>query len=242
MRSLRAAAAARGGLLDVRAAAVVLHGALLAALRKKKGELPLTPRQRALFAAAAAGLTLLAGLMSGLTLGLMSMDLVELEVLVRSGEPRERRHAGGILPLVRRQHFLLVTLLLCNAVAMEALPLCLDRLADPVTAVVISVTAVLLFGEIVPQALCSRYGLAVGYHAAWLVRALMALTAPISWPLSKVLDAALGAEHKVMFRRTQLKALVDIHGAGGGLGGTLTEDEVKVICGALDLTSKTARR
>jgi metal transporter CNNM len=47
---------------------------------------------------------------------------------------------------------------------------------------------------------------------------------------------------QVMFRRTQLKALVDLHGAAEGLGGTLTSDEVKVICGALDLTSKTARR
>jgi hypothetical protein len=46
----------------------------------------------------------------------------------------------------------------------------------------------------------------------------------------------------VLCRRGQLKALVDIHGADEGLGGTLTEDEIKVICGALDLTNKTARR
>jgi metal transporter CNNM len=45
-----------------------------------------------------------------------------------------------------------------------------------------------------------------------------------------------------MFRRTQLKALVDMHGADEGLGGNLTVDEISVICGALDLTSKTARR
>lgn len=45
-----------------------------------------------------------------------------------------------------------------------------------------------------------------------------------------------------MFRRTQLKALVDIHGAHEGMGGTLTGDEIKVICGALDLTAKTARK
>jgi hypothetical protein len=80
------------------------------------------------------------------------------QVLRRSGTPRESKYASGILPLVSNQHFLLVTLLLCNAVAMEALPLFLDRLADPVTAIVISVTAVLVFGEIFPQALCSRCG------------------------------------------------------------------------------------
>jgi metal transporter CNNM len=87
----------------------------------------------------------------------MSFDEVELEVLIRSGSPLEARHANSIMLLIRNQHFLLVTLLLCNAASMEALPLFLDRLADPVTAIIVSVTAVLLFGEIIPQALCTRW-------------------------------------------------------------------------------------
>lgn len=40
------------------------------------------------------GLVLFAGLMSGLTLGLMSMSLVDLEVLAKSGTPKDRKHAG----------------------------------------------------------------------------------------------------------------------------------------------------
>jgi metal transporter CNNM len=44
----------------------------------------------------------------------------------------------------------------------QALPLVLDRLADPLTAVVLSTTVVLVFGEILPQAACTRYGLQVG--------------------------------------------------------------------------------
>ena len=36
----------------------------------------------------------------------------------------------------------------CNALAAEALPLVLDRLADPATAIIVSVTVVLLFGEV----------------------------------------------------------------------------------------------
>lgn len=45
---------------------------------------------------------------------------------------------------------MLVTLLLANAAAMEALPLFLDALMPAVMAVIISVTAVLFFGEIIP--------------------------------------------------------------------------------------------
>lgn len=56
MRSLRglttaaaaAAAGGGGGGLDARALMVVLQGALTLALRKKKGELPLTPQQKVL--------------------------------------------------------------------------------------------------------------------------------------------------------------------------------------------------
>ena len=39
-------------------------------------------------------LVLFAGIMSGLTLGLMSLGLVELEILRRSGTPSEKKQAG----------------------------------------------------------------------------------------------------------------------------------------------------
>lgn len=41
-------------------------------------------------------LVVFAGLMSGLTLGLMSMSLVDLEVLAKSGTPKDRKHAGAL--------------------------------------------------------------------------------------------------------------------------------------------------
>lgn len=40
------------------------------------------------------GLVAFAGLMAGLTLGLMSLGLVDLEVLMKSGRPQDRKHAG----------------------------------------------------------------------------------------------------------------------------------------------------
>ncbi|KAG8479570.1 hypothetical protein CXB51_029325 [Gossypium anomalum] len=55
-----------------------------------------------------------------------------------------------ILPVVRKQHSLLCTLLLCNAAAMEALPIFLDSLVTAWGAILISVTLILLFGEVRP--------------------------------------------------------------------------------------------
>jgi len=185
-------------------------------------------------------LVLFAGIMSGLTLGLMSLGIVDLEILLRSGTNVEKAQAAAIFPVVQKQHQLLVTLLLCNACAMEALPIFLDRIFNPVLAVVLSVTFVLAFGEVIPQAICTRYGLAVGASFVWLVRILMVITYPISYPIGKLLDFALGHDDSAYFRRAQLKALVSIHSKEAGKGGELTHDETTIISGALDLTEKTA--
>ncbi|XP_006594657.1 DUF21 domain-containing protein At2g14520 isoform X2 [Glycine max] len=156
-------------------------------------------------------LVLFAGLMSGLTLGLMSLSLVDLEVLAKSGTPQDRKHAAKILPVVRNQHLLLCTLLICNAAAMEALPIFLDSLVVAWGAVLISVTLILLFGEIIPQSICSRYGLAIGATVAPFVRVLVWICFPVAYPISKA-----------------------------GKGGELTHDETTIIAGALELSEKTA--
>jgi metal transporter CNNM len=78
------------------------------------------------------------------------------QVLKVSGTSSQCKSATRLIPLVAKPHWLLCTLLLCNAAFMEALPLFLDRLLDPVGALLLSVTAILLFGEIIPQAVCSR--------------------------------------------------------------------------------------
>ena len=66
---------------------------------------------------------------------------------------------------------------------------------------------------------------------AWPVRALMFLTAPVSWPISRVLDWVLGGAHTSRLRRTQLKALVSIHSRDEAFGGKLTQDEIRIITG-----------
>ncbi|KAI4296502.1 hypothetical protein L6164_036455 [Bauhinia variegata] len=185
-------------------------------------------------------LVMFAGLMSGLTLGLMSLSLVDLEVLAKSGTPEDRNHAAKILPVVKNQHLLLCTLLISNAAAMEALPIFLDSLVKAWVAILVSVTLILLFGEIIPQSICSRYGLAIGAKVAPFVRVLIWVWFPVAYPISKLLDCLLGHRHEALFRRAELKTLVDLHGNEAGKGGELTHDETTIIAGALELTEKKA--
>ncbi len=66
-----------------------------------------------------------------------------------------------------------------------------------------------LAGEILPQAVCKRYGLAIGAFMAWPIRILMILTFIISWPISKLLDWLLGdGTEGALFRRAELRVLV----------------------------------
>ncbi|KAI4319992.1 hypothetical protein MLD38_033521 [Melastoma candidum] len=182
-----------------------------------------------------------AGIMSGLTLGLMSLSLVDLEILAKAGQPKDRENAAKILPLVKNQHLLLCTLLIGNAMAMEALPIFLDSLLPAWGAILISVTLILAFGEIIPQSVCSRYGLSVGAKMAPVVRLLIILIFPLSYPISKLLDWLLGKNHAALLRRAELKMFVDMHADKAGKGGELTTDETMIITGALDLTLKTAK-
>ena len=49
---------------------------------------------------ASAGLVILSGLFSGLTLGLMSLDIVGLQILAESGRPEDRERASTTATLL----------------------------------------------------------------------------------------------------------------------------------------------
>eukprot|EP00889_Picochlorum_renovo_P000770 jgi/Picre1/27800/NNA_000764.t1 len=187
----------------------------------------------------------ISGLCAGLTLALLSLDFNDLEILKRIHGAEGKRLAESVQPLLKKPHLLLVTLLLVNSLCMEALPLCLDRLLDPVSAIVISVTVILLFGEIIPQAVCKKHGLKIAANLAWLVKLMIFLTYPLSYPISKVLDALLGVEKRALFRRKEIEALIDAHVSRQGsaedhLGEQpyISRDEAQIVHGALQLYEK----
>ncbi|KAK4745408.1 hypothetical protein SAY87_011720 [Trapa incisa] len=205
-----------------------------------------------------------AGITSGLALGLLSFGQVDLEVLIKAGRPHENKYAAKILPLVKNEHLLLCTLLVAKSLAMEvgtllgswsgtfqyfysylmffqALPIFMDSILPFCVAIFMSVILGLAFAEIIPQAVCARYSLQLGAKLAFLVHLLLLIFFPISYPISKVLDWLLGRTHSALYRRVELKTLVDLHAHEAGMGGELTHQETIIIGGALGLTEKMAK-
>jgi hypothetical protein len=70
-----------------------------------------------------------AALAAGLTMGLVSQEIIDLKIReVASESDLEREQVRSLVPLLMDHHRLLVTLLLINALANEALPLFLDKI------------------------------------------------------------------------------------------------------------------
>ncbi|KAJ2908241.1 hypothetical protein GGI21_003084, partial [Coemansia aciculifera] len=117
------------------------------------------------------------------------------------------------------------------------LPIVMDSiLGGGVMAVLVSTASIVLFGEIIPQSLCARYGLAIGAFFAYPVRILQYVLAPIGYPIALLLDYVLGAEHGMIYQKAELKELVSLSDTAHG--GNLSTDEITIIRGALELGEK----
>ncbi|OQR82097.1 hypothetical protein ACHHYP_16381 [Achlya hypogyna] len=184
------------------------------------------------------GLVMLAGAMSGLTVGVLSLNRTHLSVLQSEGEPKLKLAAQRLLPVLHNHRLLLVTLVLMNALANEALPMFLNTLINPVASVVFSVTFVVLFGEIVPTALCTgERQLLIGAACVPFLRFLMRLTYPLTYPIALFLNRTVGdTAPETPYSRNELKALVALQAHPNGLRAA----EVSLIQGILELGNHTA--
>ena len=59
---------------------------------------------------------------------MMAFDTTKLEIIAMTGTATDASAAKSIIPLVKRHHLLLVTLMLFNAAAAESLPIFLGSL------------------------------------------------------------------------------------------------------------------
>ena len=165
-----------------------------------------------------------------------------MKIKSQSGTPKEKEQANKVLPIISNHHLLLVTLMLWNASATEALPIFLDKLVPEYIAIIISVTLVLLFGEIIPASiLTGPKQLPLASRLVPVVYFILAVFFPIAYPLSKLLDWLIGThEELTLYNKRELYTMMQMQHEEGVKRvpskkhrDFMHHDEVTIIGGAL---------
>lgn len=88
---------------------------------------------------------------------------------------------------------MLSTLLITNAVALEALPIFIDKIVPSWAAILISAVGVVIVAEIIPMSVCTGPAkLKIASFSAPFIRYLMLALCCLAYPTGKALDYFLG--------------------------------------------------
>lgn len=173
---------------------------------------------------------------SGLNLSLMSLDLSELKRKASAGDIKAKQ----VLPLRKNSHLSLASILLSNVAVVSATSLTLEHRFGGLIAGLASTLLIVVFGEIIPQALFVRSALTITAALSPFLKILIIVTYPISKPLQLLLDALFGAHTSKLHTRQELGLLIMEHGEESDT--ELDDHEVDIIKGALELSEKRVKQ
>ncbi|KAL1117251.1 hypothetical protein AAG570_004577 [Ranatra chinensis] len=179
---------------------------------------------------------MMSSLFNGLCLGLIALDVTDLRVIASCGTEHERGNARKILPVRQKGNELLCSILLTSTLANAVFTVLVDDHVEGWVAAIVSTLIIVIFVEIIPCSVVSRYGMIIGAKTIWLTKGVMILTFPLSFTLGRILNRILGKEIS-MYTKDRIKELVKITSSYT----KMEKQEVDIISGALELSTKSAK-
>lgn len=177
-------------------------------------------------------LLVFSALFSGLTLGLMSLSAPELKRKITLGD----KDAKKVYAVRKNGNLLLTTLLVGNVAINAALSIFLGSIASGFTAGLVATGLIVIFGEITPQAVFSRYALMLGAKTAWVVRTFIFVLYPITRPIAWVLDKTLGDELPTIYSKEELMKIFEEHEEAAA--SDVKAEEERIVKGALTFSDE----
>lgn len=144
---------------------------------------------------------------SGLNLAFFSLNRLELEVAVDSGNSAAKK----VLAIRDDANFLLATILWGNVGINVLLALLSNSVLTGLTAFLFSTIFITIFGEILPQAYFSRHALVMASWFTPVIKFYQFLLYPVAKPCGKLLDVWLGREGISYYREGDLKNVIEKH-------------------------------
>lgn len=172
---------------------------------------------------------------SGLNVALMSLNLNDLRRKAKLGNPAAKK----VLPLRQTTHLTLAAILLTNVAAVSATSIVLENVLLGLIAGLVTTILMVIFGEILPQAIFSRDALTYCARFVPAMKFMIFLTYPVSKPLQLLLDKLFARQKSSLHTRHELGIIIAEH--LGHQESELDEDEVEIIRGALQLSEKQVR-
>lgn len=172
---------------------------------------------------------------SGLNVALMSLDLADLRRKASLGNAQARR----VLPFRRNTHLTLAAILLSNVAVISATSLVLDAHFNGLVAGIGSTLLIVVFGEIMPQALFARAALVYFSRLTPVLYVMIAVTYLVAKPMQMLLDKLFGSERVELQSRHELGLVLTEHLQDEK--SELDDDEIEIMRGALSLSEKRVR-
>ena len=143
------------------------------------------------------------------------------------------------MPIRNRGNLLLTTLLLGNVAVNTTLSIYLGSIASGIVAGLIATALIVVFGEIIPQAVISRYALWFGAKTIWFTKLVLVVAYPIAYPIARVLDYFLGSELPTTYSNRELMDIISEH--EDSEHSPIDEDEERIMHGALQFSHRRVR-
>lgn len=169
---------------------------------------------------------------SGLNVALMSLDIGDLKRKAKLGNHR----AKSVYPFRKNTHLTLAAILLTNVAAVSATSIFLESVLYGLLAGLITTIFIVIFGEIIPQAIFTRDSLRYMSALVPVLKLMIFVTYPVSKPLQLLLDKLFNEQNSRLHTRQELGILISEH--LGHIESELDNDEVEIIRGALQLSEK----
>jgi len=174
----------------------------------------------------------LSAIYSGLNIALMSLSKADLRRKAALGDVR----AAKVLPLRENSHLSLAAILFANVAVVSTNALVLEHYYNGIIAGIVSTLLIVVFGEVVPQAIFVKSALKFCSFFTPLLRFTVIITYPVSKPLQLVLDRLIGHEKHPLHSRAELGMIIGEHADDDD--SELDDDEVEIIRSALQLSEK----
>ncbi len=177
-------------------------------------------------------LVLLSAIFSGLNISLMSLNVNDLRRQKKLGSI----DAAKVLPLREKTHLSLASILFGNIAVVSAVSLVLEPYFQGLIAGLISTLLIVIFGEVIPQAVFARYALRFCAIFAPFLRVVIVVTYLFSKPIQLLLDKLISEEDRKLHSRDELGIILGEHRSHES---ELDDDEVEIIQGALRMSETT---